>query len=303
MIDRAEARTVPERCGLFQRAVLGTAQLGLAYGSRAGSEILPETKAEAVLEAAWELGIRAFDTAEAYGPAAERLAGWLGRNGRLARAEVVTKVEADVTGSLPGLVEIAVGRFTGTRQVTVLSHGAVGESEWAVLVEACESLACEVGQSVYTAAEATAATALPGVRRLQLPANAFDLEVLRAGSAGGVPLDVRSVFLQGLLLVDPITAEERVAGSGILSHAVRRAARAASGNPASLLIATIFGELGSYDRIVIGAEDPEQVHMWRGAASCTPEQIRRFRATLASETWTVSDRRILDPRAWEEPAW
>lgn len=53
--------------GPWDRIILGTAQLGLAYGRRRGAGPLGEREAEEILEAAWDAGFRLFDTAEAYG--------------------------------------------------------------------------------------------------------------------------------------------------------------------------------------------------------------------------------------------
>ena len=60
------------------RLTLGTAQLGLRYGiaNRAGRP--DDATAAALLDRAWDLGIRSFDTARAYGDAEARLGGWLG---------------------------------------------------------------------------------------------------------------------------------------------------------------------------------------------------------------------------------
>ena len=53
----------------INRVVLGTVQLGLPYGRLAGTALMPMERAWAILDAAWSLGVRAFDTAEAYGDA------------------------------------------------------------------------------------------------------------------------------------------------------------------------------------------------------------------------------------------
>ena len=57
-----------------ERIVLGTAQIGLPYGRRKSAGVIPREHAVALLDAAWSAGIRSFDTAEAYGESAARLA-------------------------------------------------------------------------------------------------------------------------------------------------------------------------------------------------------------------------------------
>ena len=72
------------------RITLGTAQLGLGYGiaNRAGRP--GDATATALLDRAWGLGIRSFDTARAYGDAEQRLGDWLG--GSHHEAMVVSKL-------------------------------------------------------------------------------------------------------------------------------------------------------------------------------------------------------------------
>ena len=67
------------------RLVLGTVALGLPYGLPAKVEdrlaLIPAERATAVVQAAWEMGIRTFDTAPAYGCAETRLGTALQGNG------------------------------------------------------------------------------------------------------------------------------------------------------------------------------------------------------------------------------
>lgn len=286
------------RPAVASRLLLGTVQLGVPYGRRAGGEVLGDTEADAVLDAAWELGVRAFDTAEGYGVAAGRLADWLRRRGVAGSVEVVTKVALGTRQPEPGEVERAVGRFADAGRVILLTHGAVGPEAWERLVELARGLGCGLGQSVYEPGEVRAAQRLPRVERIQLPGNVFDPRALDAAHEGPVPCDVRSVYLQGLLLDAPGTAERRVPGGGTLAEAVARAA-ADAGEPAeALLLAAVLRRLRAADRLAVGAEAPEQVGVWRLAGELDPRAVERFTGILGTLASRPVEDRLLDPRRW-----
>src|SRR3989442_924607 len=47
---------------IADRIVLGTVQLGMPYGKRRRAGLMPRTLAEEILDVAWSLGVRVFDT-------------------------------------------------------------------------------------------------------------------------------------------------------------------------------------------------------------------------------------------------
>src|SRR3954469_25760364 len=101
----------------MQRIALGTVQLGVPYGRGRHRALMPVAEAEAILDAAWDAGIRAFDTAEAYGEAAGRLARWLTARGYSSLAHVVTKVQPTAIDT----ARAALQRFAGVRARVLLS--------------------------------------------------------------------------------------------------------------------------------------------------------------------------------------
>ncbi len=274
--------------------VLGTVQLGIPYGRQRDAGVVPEARAFAVLDRAWALGIRAFDTAEAYGDAANRLQTWLERRGLAAEAQVITKVQL---GSLRQDAERALARFAAARQVLLLSHGVADGAHWESLRETAQRMGRMAGQSVYTSHEVARVSQLPGVARVQAPGNVLDDGALIARGTMPLPLDVRSVFLQGVLLDSPEVAERRVRGGGRLADAVRVSAEACEGAAAPLLVAAVLATLGASDRVVLGADDPAQLDAIVLAATIDPEDAARF-ARLVRATVGVVEPAVLDPRTW-----
>jgi aryl-alcohol dehydrogenase-like predicted oxidoreductase len=257
---------------------------------------MSDKNAFALLDAAWATGVRAFDTAESYGVAAERLAGWVSRK-KAADIAVVTKVPPPAlhVGAVAA-VRAATVRFRDVADVTVLSHGSVDDDGWSKLSEAAAACGSKAGVSVYSAAEVKTSTARRGVTRVQVPGNVFDVRAITARASTGVPLDVRSVFLQGVLLEEPNDAEARAPGAKGAAMAVRSAADDVGYPIVPLLIASVLSRCDSGDRVVLGADTPVQIAEF-GAAFEVPDSAVRSFVDLVSASFVPTER-LLDPRQW-----
>jgi aryl-alcohol dehydrogenase-like predicted oxidoreductase len=275
--------------------VLGTVQLGIPYGVRRHTAAPDERSARAVLEAAWLCGVRTFDTSEAYGPAAGRLAGWLREHGRLNEVGVVTKVKSG-GGNLASRSQAQLALFAGAARRTLLTHDAPDVESWLVVRRAALAAGAEAGVSAYTVAEVVAASLLDGCARIQAPGNALDERALSARGNAAVRLDVRSVLLQGLLVSAPKTAEARVPGGGRLATLVREAAAREGYGVVSLLVAAARAALGSGDRLVIGVDQPDQLDEILASAALPADAVERFRHALKAAH--PIDASVLDPRRW-----
>jgi aryl-alcohol dehydrogenase-like predicted oxidoreductase len=286
---------------VIERVLLGTAAFSGAYGRRKGCAPLSGQEARAVLNTAWATGIRGFDTAEAYGPAAEMLSTWLAEHRRLGETAIVTKVGIDEIANRDAVAR-ACGRFAGARELLVLSHGVAPGPRFAELRRHAAEHSAAAGQSLYTAVEVTRAAAM-GAVRVQAPLNVFDPRQMEAAHAVNVRFDARSVFLQGVLLDEPRLAEQRAPGCGRLASAVSRAAGDAGLSPAAALLAAASCLLRACDRLVIGIDEPSQLAALDAAAAASPAQVRAFMDAVAD---AVTPGQVplpaLDPRGWRSVA-
>jgi aryl-alcohol dehydrogenase-like predicted oxidoreductase len=291
---------------LTDRLVIGTVQLGLPYGRHRASTVTQEASAFGILDAAWSLGIRAFDTAEAYGSSARRLRAWSDSRGNAETLEIITKCSPGGPGeSLHALEESAhkaVSRFSGVGRVVLLTHGAVSADRWPALLTASAAHNVVVGQSVYSADEVTAACALPGIGRLQVPGNVLDKRAIRARGSSAVPLDVRSVYLQGVLLESPEHADARAPGAAGITAALQAAAAALDTNLASLLIASMLRVVRSDDRLVIGIDHVSQLDVLPEAFEIPEDTVQEFQKRVACLADDPALSILLDPRSWPDPA-
>jgi aryl-alcohol dehydrogenase-like predicted oxidoreductase len=279
----------------IESIVLGTVQLGLGYGRRSNKAPPQRIAAFRVFEAAWALGIRAFDTAVAYGSASERLAAWLSSEGRLADCDITTKVRASPAVD-PDIVRRACAPFAGARTLTVLAHDMVDESGFAALRSAARGVGAESGLSVYTADEVVKAAQL-GARRVQGPGSIVDDRQLAAAHHARLAFDARSVFLQGILLDGPQAAERRVSGMGAVARAVAWAARESGLRPASALLAAMLGKLESEDRLVLGFDTPGQLDCIPGALAAHLDATAAFERAFRRRCPPIAPS-SLDPRSW-----
>lgn len=197
-----------------QRIAIGTAQFGMDYGiaNQVGQVIFSE--AASILQSAATAGLNTLDTAIAYGDSETRL-GQIGVN----QWQIVSKlpqlpdrslgvnawVRASVMGSLERLKVSCLG-------VLLLHHpadllGSQGHALYAAMTELKSlGLVERIGISIYQPDELDTLLECMAFDVVQAPFNIFDRRLIDSGWLGrlrdlGVELHVRSVFMQGLLLM------------------------------------------------------------------------------------------------------
>jgi len=263
---------------------------------------MSEVAAFRILDAAWALGIRAFDTAEAYGASAERLRKWSEARANFESLEIVTKVALEgpdlTAASLEETANEALERFHGTSRLTILSHGPADPDRWASIVAAAHTYNAGVGQSVYTAEEVRKALMLPSVERIQVPGNVADMRAISARGDTSAKLDVRSVYLQGILLENPLRAEKRAPGSGRFVREIRSLAASLGTDLAPLLIASMLATVRETDRLVIGVDSVEELDAISAAFDLSREVVQEFTGKLETLAGDPDIEGFLDPRAW-----
>lgn len=200
------------------RLVLGTAQLGMAYGiANKGGQ--PETAvAEAIISTAWEGGVRIFDTAQAYGDSETVLGKTLVRLGLADQARVCTKVLS--MDDFEVRVRESVKRLGSHPLHCLMLHDERCLIDWAngtgERLEALRrnGLIHHVGVSAYSPRIAREALRRDEVSMIQVPGNVMDRRFETAGVFElarelGKEVHVRSVFMQGLFFFDFEDRERR----------------------------------------------------------------------------------------------
>jgi len=287
---------------------LGTAQLGLPYGvsNRAGQP--SKAAVAAILEHAVRAGIRTFDTAPAYGESEALLGRLLPREASL---RIVTKTPpldgTEVTAAdceaLRRSAERSCERLRRDRlDVLLVHHGAdLGLPAGKRLAETViglrdEGVVARLGVSVYDREELDVARRLLPLDIVQLPLSALDQRFLRDGTLDalaeeGVEVHVRSVFLQGLLLMDPEELPDRLAAA---REPVRRFRSQGAGNrlrPLGQALAAVR-DLPAVEVVLVGANSAAEL------AECVAAMDAAAGARVSLAELAVDDPAVIDPRRW-----
>jgi spore coat polysaccharide biosynthesis protein SpsF len=297
--------------------VLGSVQLGLAYGVANKTGKPSRGAALQLVRQAADAGVTQFDTARAYGDSEERLGEAL--DGLAVRAitklspladlpagasrsEVRDAVDASIAESLTALRRKRIDCLLLHRA----SHmTAFGGAIWERLLERREDGSVStLGVSVQSPQEAQDALACRDVRHIQMPFNLLDWRWREAGVIAKIEerLDVtvhaRSVFLQGLLAANDPAIWPRIEGvdpPSVLRLIARLAKEFGRENTADLCLAYARGQ--SYiDGVVIGLETMEQLDTNLRLAVKRP--LTDEECVLIEARMPRLPARLLDPAQW-----
>lgn len=204
-----------------KRIALGTVQFGLPYGIANQSGQVNRNETATILEHAWSAGLDTLDTAIAYGESEQRL-GEIGveKWQVISKLPAIPKSCADVAdwtrkmvfGSLERLEILSLYGMLLHRSQQL--HGPQGDVLYHSLVELKEQgLVEKIGVSIYSPDELDALWPHFQFDLVQAPFNIMDRRLATSGwlkrlHQAGTEVHVRSVFLQGLLLME---AENRPA--------------------------------------------------------------------------------------------
>src|SRR5689334_783071 len=199
---------------MSNRLALGTVQFGLAYGIANQSGQVSRDESAAIVNAAWAEGFDTLDTAIAYGESEYRL-GEIG----VAQWRVVSKLPAipercsDVAAWARDAVLGSLERLKLPKLRGLLLHrpqdllGPHGDAVYQALVRIKDERMVEkIGVSVYSPDEIDALWSRHQLDLVQAPYNIMDRRLVTSGwlsrlHQAGTEVHVRSIFLQGLLLM------------------------------------------------------------------------------------------------------
>ncbi len=199
------------------RLVLGTAQLGLNYGiaNKTGKPDL--ATARDIVSAAWDGGIRYFDTAQAYGESEQVLGAVLSDLGIGNEAHVVTKPSPDIDHGNKNKLEDALSQSLENLKCDHIYGLMLHRENFLDLFEKGladilstflkQGVVENIGVSLYSPIMAKTALEISIISMIQVPANMCDHRFHEAGifnlaKKKSATMFIRSVFLQGLLLMD-----------------------------------------------------------------------------------------------------
>lgn len=285
------------------RLAVGTVQFGLDYGITNAAGRTPGDEVARILDYASQAGIDTLDTAAAYGDS-EQVLGETGVAGWRVVSKVPPLPNDSVNGRewVVGHVRRSLERLRVDRLDGLLLHNASdmlkaqGKSIAAGLQEVkAEGRVGRIGYSIYSPQPLAALIEVMPPDLVQAPFNVFDQRLARSGWLGrlvesGAEVHVRSVFMQGLLLMVP---EKRPpAFDKWREHWQRWDAVVAGRSEQALALCLGFVRAQpGISRVVVGVENQEHLQqllaIWEKAAP--------FDATALA----CDDPQLVEPSNWK----
>jgi aryl-alcohol dehydrogenase-like predicted oxidoreductase len=196
--------------------ILGTATFGTGYGVANSGKTLEKEQVREVLAVAQDLGINEFDTAPTYGTAEIQLGDFLDHSSQPSVSSKICKENAKSVKLMLASVNETLSRTKVSKLQNLYLHdpdalsGEYAGETIAGLKEIIDlGLANRVGVSVYSLQALLRAKKLfPGLTVFQVPENICDRRLFNSSELvelknEGNQFIIRSIFLQGLLLMSP----------------------------------------------------------------------------------------------------
>lgn len=283
------------------KLALGTAQFGQAYGiARKGNG--PDKQAvRSILQLARSSGIDTLDTARAYGDSEV----WLGEVG-IEDWRVVSKLpaimpEEGVASWVVSSVQTSLERLQVSRLTGMMVHAVAqltrpgGQDLYKGLRNAKDlGLVDKIGVSVYTPDDLNLLASRFAFDIVQLPFNILDQRMAHSGwlsrlKDGGVEIHVRSVFLQGLLLMTMDELPDKFSPWRKWFEQWHRWLRAHNTSPVSACLGFVLAN-PDVDRLVLGVDSPDHMLEQLQATCCD--------VPAPELNLSVDDDRLINPSQW-----
>jgi aryl-alcohol dehydrogenase-like predicted oxidoreductase len=286
---------------------LGTVQLGMAYGIANPAESITAAQADAVLDAAWDGGVRCLDTARAYGVAEGRIGVWRAARGSApllvskfpnleGEDDPAAAVERHFAASCAAL---GVERLDGYLAHRAIDIGRPGVAD--TLRTLCDAgRLAAFGVSVYDTDELDRALGVPGLGAIQVPVSVFNTGLIRSGAlarcrAAGVVAFARGAFLQGALFMAPDGLPDHLAPVAPVLHRLAELAAVHGLGLEALALGFLRAQVG-IDSIVVGALTASQLSA-SIVAMAAPPLDEGLVASLSS-LGAALPAAAVDPRFW-----
>jgi aryl-alcohol dehydrogenase-like predicted oxidoreductase len=301
--------------GKTTKIVLGTAQLGQDYGI-ANKTGAPSAKtAFKLLDAAIKNGINTFDTAPVYGNSERLIGNYLRRSKN--HANLITKIPAftktDMNKEryltfLRNSLNASLKKLKQPRIYGLLFHSYLDfikfKEQILMFIEDCKKkgLIEIAGISVYSPEEIINTYKLKQLDAFQAPMNVWDQRLLKGNIAERLKkfnkrLFVRSVFLQGLLLLGPKEIKKKMPGA--VKHCSRLLSLSAKyKRPVPEIAFCFVRDTVKNGSLVIGAETIGQL-MNNIKLSRKPPLPRRLISEIKRSFSNVSEK-IINPTKWRQ---
>lgn len=286
----------------MSRLAIGTAQFGLQYGIANKSGRISPQESKSILNLARESSVDLIDTAMSYGKC-ESILGEIGVDG----FRVITKIalESYISDSVEHAVFEKVKSSLHKMRVNsiyaLLLHqpsqllSTQGDAIYrALLLLKDLGLIQKIGISIYSPNELESILAKYRIDIVQVPFSIFDQRIYFSGwldklKRSGIEVHVRSIFLQGLLLLPknkvPVNFSKWSAKLELWRQWLEH--NHLSGVQACLLFALSFEQI---DRVIVGVDGVEQFSQ--------ALEFSKKQSSIYFPDFHIDDENLINPMNW-----
>jgi len=295
--------------GAISSLVLGTAQLGMPYGisNKTGQPV--QNMATTIIKEAWNSSIRDFDTAQGYGTSEQVLGKAFNSLGISDSVNVITKFDPKLdhlnAESLSLALDKSLQRLGVSSLYGIFLHREELLNLWDKgLAEVLNSFVLSgkvkhIGVSVYSPEKAIQALNTDDIDMVQLPTNILDRRfetagVFRLAEEKRKKIYIRSIFLQGLLLMDIKEIPEKMLFAKPVLEKLESLCQDVGLLRQEIALGYLKAEMKN-SKIVFGADNPQHVKenlaCWKRGLS--PSLISRIKGLFNN-----IGEKILNPALW-----
>jgi aryl-alcohol dehydrogenase-like predicted oxidoreductase len=268
-IDTTDICGAGSTIGINNRLILGTATFGMDYGAtnKRGEVHLEEIKG--ILQMCRQHGVKELDTAQGYGGAEDKL----GEAG-VSDFTITTKIDLRLDEGAESVKEKfnqSIKKLRVPKVANLLLHNdeRLDQADAPAIAKAMhqlveEGLVGRVGLSSYEPAQVYNLIEKYGFKVVQLPANALDNRLFQGGLLerflqNGIEVQIRSVFLQGVLLTDPPKSKKVPSTARMKAKMFRRECLEHGISPTHAALSHVLAASGGI-RIVVGVSESEELN-------------------------------------------
>jgi aryl-alcohol dehydrogenase-like predicted oxidoreductase len=274
----------------LNKLALGTAQFGFNYGISNQSGQVSHDEAQKILTYAEENGLDTLDTAIGYGNS-ERILGDIG----ISNWETISKLPAipdeclDIESWIDDAINESLKRLRTKQLSGLLLHNPdqllkkKGEVIYDVLVKLKDdNVVNKIGISIYDPHELDLICPNYHFDIVQAPLNIFDRRLVNSGwlkrlAEQEIEVHVRSVFMQGLLLMSPDNRPSKFKKWDSLWNSWREWLKKVELTPLEVCLSYALNQL-EINRVLVGVESLVQFKEILQAVSCKlvdiPEELQ-----------------------------
>lgn len=291
---------------------LGTVQLGIDYGMVGSTKKPTQDAAFSVLDAAAKLGVNTWDTANNYGDSETVIGNWVAEN-RGPKPNIITKIgplDHSSKAALRDDILRQTEKCCKDLQVDKLDMLMLHDfADYDKDRDVCTKVFADLKASGVIRTSAISAYSEHDYRvmadsefdAMQIPLNVFDWDKIENGEMdalkqAGKSVFTRSVYLQGLVFMDPQNLPEKMAFAKPTLEKYQALCKEFEVSPAVLALSYVLS-IPAVTSVVLGCQNPEQVasncDMINSRLELTAAHMEALRKAFAD-----TPRRVLDPRIW-----